>query len=177
VRVLRVMHKLPWSGRRNAKDAEGPWRRHMTQSMRTRAREAPKAGQRTSFAEKQARMCARRQVRWLPSGASAAAIWGLARVLPRAMRRWARSDFPSAPATPQSARCATLQLVFAPRPRTAKYLLLSQRINAALKGSVATEQVGPLALKGLTQAVVAYNVPLAANQPALRVIEGGPSSI
>jgi len=53
-------------------------------------------------------------------------------------------------------------------------ILLSQRVNVALKGSVATEQVGALALKGLTQPVVAYNVPLAASQPALRVIEGGP---
>ena len=40
-------------------------------------------------------------------------------------------------------------------------ILLSQRVNVALKGSVATEQVGALALKGLTQPVVAYNVPLA----------------
>src|SRR5947208_15372988 len=52
-------------------------------------------------------------------------------------------------------------------------ILLSQRINVALKGSIATEQLGPLALKGLTQPVVAYNVPLAAIQPALRVIDGG----
>ena len=56
-------------------------------------------------------------------------------------------------------------------------ILLSQRVNVALKGSVATEQVGPLALKGLTQPVVAYNVPLAAIQPALRVIEGGSQSV
>jgi class 3 adenylate cyclase len=56
-------------------------------------------------------------------------------------------------------------------------ILLSQRVNVALKGSVATEQLGALALKGLTQPVVAYNVPLAAIQPALRVIEGGPQSI
>ena len=57
-------------------------------------------------------------------------------------------------------------------------ILLSQRVNVALKGSVATEQVGALALKGLTQPVVAYNVPLAATQPALRVIEGGgPQSV
>jgi len=56
-------------------------------------------------------------------------------------------------------------------------ILLSQRVNAALKGSVATEQLGPLVLKGLTQPVVAYNVPLAAIQPALRVIEGGPQSV
>jgi class 3 adenylate cyclase len=37
-------------------------------------------------------------------------------------------------------------------------ILLSQRVNAALRGSVATEQVGALALRGLTQPVVAYNV-------------------
>jgi class 3 adenylate cyclase len=52
-------------------------------------------------------------------------------------------------------------------------ILLSQRVNVALRGSVATEQVGALALKGLAQPVVAYDVPLAATQPALRVIEGG----
>jgi class 3 adenylate cyclase len=56
-------------------------------------------------------------------------------------------------------------------------ILLSQRVNVALKGSVATEQVGALALKGLTQPVVAYNVPLAPIQPGLRVIEGGPQSV
>jgi adenylate cyclase len=54
-------------------------------------------------------------------------------------------------------------------------ILLSQRVNVALKGSVVTEQVGALALKGLTQPVIAFNVPLAA-QPALRVIEGGPQN-
>jgi adenylate cyclase len=53
-------------------------------------------------------------------------------------------------------------------------ILLSQRVNAALRGSVVTKQLGPLALKGLTQPVVAYNVPFVAPQPALRVIEGGP---
>ena len=52
-------------------------------------------------------------------------------------------------------------------------ILLSQRVNVALKGSAATEQVGALALKGLTQPVVAYNVPLTPSQPALRVIDGG----
>ena len=56
-------------------------------------------------------------------------------------------------------------------------ILLSQRVNVALKGIVATEQVGALALKGLTQPIVAYNVPLAASQPSLRVIEGGPQSV
>jgi len=55
-------------------------------------------------------------------------------------------------------------------------ILLSQRVNVALKGSVATEQVGGLALKGLTQPVVAYNVPLVGSQAAFRVIEGGAPS-
>jgi adenylate cyclase len=55
-------------------------------------------------------------------------------------------------------------------------ILLSQRVNVALKGSVATEQVGALALKGLTQPVVAFNVPLVGNQAAFRVIEGGAPS-
>jgi class 3 adenylate cyclase len=56
-------------------------------------------------------------------------------------------------------------------------ILLSQRVNVALKGSVATEQLGQLALKGLTQPIVAYNVPLTTIQPALGVIEGGPQSV
>ena len=56
-------------------------------------------------------------------------------------------------------------------------ILLSQRVNVALKGSVVTEQLGALALKGLTQPVIAFNVPLAAPQPVLRVIEGGPQNV
>ncbi|MGY2808900.1 class 3 adenylate cyclase [Bradyrhizobium sp. USDA 4506] len=52
-------------------------------------------------------------------------------------------------------------------------ILLSQRVNVALKGSVATEHLGALSLKGLTQPIVTYNVPLTASQPALRVIDGG----
>src|SRR5499427_8172498 len=36
-------------------------------------------------------------------------------------------------------------------------ILLSQRVNVALRGSIATEQLGALALKGLTQPLVAYN--------------------
>src|SRR5262249_38418455 len=47
-------------------------------------------------------------------------------------------------------------------------ILPSQRVNVALKGSIATEQLGALALKGLTQPVVAFNVPLAAGHPAPR---------
>jgi adenylate cyclase len=66
--------------------------------------------------------------------------------------------------------------VCAPRPKTHK-ILLSQRVNVALKGSLPTEQVGALALKGIIQPVVAYNVPLAANQLAPRVIDGGLQSV
>ena len=53
-------------------------------------------------------------------------------------------------------------------------ILLSQRIAAGLDGSIALEELGPLALKGLTQPIVAYNVPAAGGQAALRVIEGRP---
>jgi adenylate cyclase len=56
-------------------------------------------------------------------------------------------------------------------------ILLSQRVNVALKGSVATEQIGALTLKGLTQPVVTCNVPLTASKPALRVIENGPQTV
>jgi class 3 adenylate cyclase len=55
-------------------------------------------------------------------------------------------------------------------------ILLSQRVNAALRGSVVTEQVGALALKGLTQPVVAYNVPSVGSQTTFHVIEGGAPS-
>jgi class 3 adenylate cyclase len=56
-------------------------------------------------------------------------------------------------------------------------ILLSQRVAVAVEGTTTLEELGALTLKGLTQPVVAYNVPLAATQPALRVIEGGPESI
>ncbi|HEX2646025.1 MAG TPA: GAF domain-containing protein, partial [Candidatus Dormibacteraeota bacterium] len=39
-------------------------------------------------------------------------------------------------------------------------ILLSQRVNVALKGSIETEQLGALTLKGLTQPVIAFNVPV-----------------
>jgi adenylate cyclase len=55
-------------------------------------------------------------------------------------------------------------------------ILLSQLVNVALKGSVPTEQIGALSLKGLSQPVIAYEIPLAISQPAFRVIEGGPPS-
>ena len=56
-------------------------------------------------------------------------------------------------------------------------ILIGQRVAVAVEETITLEEVGALALKGLTQPVVAYNVPLAAIQPALRVIEGGPQSV
>ena len=47
-------------------------------------------------------------------------------------------------------------------------ILLSQRVAVAVEGTAPLEQIGALTLKGLTQPVVAFNVPLAATQPALR---------
>jgi adenylate cyclase len=52
-------------------------------------------------------------------------------------------------------------------------ILLSQRVAVAVEGTTALEEIGALTLKGLTQPVVAYNVPLAGGQAAFRVIEGG----
>ena len=56
-------------------------------------------------------------------------------------------------------------------------ILLAQRVAVAVEETTPVEEVGELTLKGLSQPVVAYNVPLAATQPTLRVIEGGPSSV
>jgi class 3 adenylate cyclase len=56
-------------------------------------------------------------------------------------------------------------------------ILIGQRVAVAVEETITLEEVGTLTLKGLTQPVVAYNVPLVAPEPALRVIEGGPPSI
>ena len=56
-------------------------------------------------------------------------------------------------------------------------ILVAQRVAVAVEQTITLEEVGALSLKGLTQPVLAYNVPLAATQPALRVIEGGPQSV
>jgi adenylate cyclase len=56
-------------------------------------------------------------------------------------------------------------------------ILLAQRVAVAVEETTPLDEIGELTLKGLTQPVVAYNVPLAASQPALRVIEGGPQSV
>ena len=47
-------------------------------------------------------------------------------------------------------------------------ILLSQRVAAGLDGGVALEEIGPLALKGLTQPVIAYNAAETAS-PASRL--------
>jgi class 3 adenylate cyclase/prephenate dehydratase len=56
-------------------------------------------------------------------------------------------------------------------------ILISGRVAAAVAAAVVLEDLGSLALKGLSQPVSAYNVPLAAPRPDLRVIEGGPQSV
>jgi adenylate cyclase len=56
-------------------------------------------------------------------------------------------------------------------------ILIGQRVAVAVEERTPLEEVGELSLKGLTQPVVAYNVPLAASQPAFRVIEGGPQNV
>jgi adenylate cyclase len=56
-------------------------------------------------------------------------------------------------------------------------ILIAGRVAAAVEKVIALEDLGSLALKGLTQPVSAFNVPLAAAPPALRVIEGGPQSV
>ena len=56
-------------------------------------------------------------------------------------------------------------------------ILVAQRVAVSVETTTPLEEVGELTFKGLTQPVVAHNVPLAATQQALRVIERGPQSI
>src|SRR5437762_7430589 len=56
-------------------------------------------------------------------------------------------------------------------------ILISGRVAAAVEKAIPLEDLGSLALKGLSQPVSAFNVPLIASQPTLRVIEGGPQSV
>ena len=56
-------------------------------------------------------------------------------------------------------------------------ILVAQRVAVVVERTTTLEEIGALTLKGLTQPVVAFNVPLTASQPALRVIEGGPQSV
>jgi len=55
-------------------------------------------------------------------------------------------------------------------------ILISGRVAAAVEKAVPLEDLGSLALKGLSQPVSAFNVPFTTSPPALRVIEGGPPS-
>jgi class 3 adenylate cyclase len=56
-------------------------------------------------------------------------------------------------------------------------ILIAQRVAVAIEETTPLEELGELTLKGLTQPVVAFNVPLVGGQAAFRVIEGGaPSS-
>jgi adenylate cyclase len=56
-------------------------------------------------------------------------------------------------------------------------ILISGRVAAAIEKVLPLKDLGSLALKGLSQPISAFNVPLAANQPALRVIEGRPPNV
>jgi class 3 adenylate cyclase len=55
-------------------------------------------------------------------------------------------------------------------------ILVAQRVAVAVEEITPLEEVGELTLKGLTQPVVAYNLPLVSSQAAFRVIEGGAPS-
>jgi len=51
--------------------------------------------------------------------------------------------------------------------------LLSQRVNVTLKGTIETEQLGALTLKGLTQPVIAFNVPAASSTNVVAIRPAG----
>ena len=55
-------------------------------------------------------------------------------------------------------------------------ILISGRVASAVEKVISLEDLGSLTLKGLTQPVSTFNVPVAASQPAFRVIEGGPQN-
>jgi adenylate cyclase len=55
-------------------------------------------------------------------------------------------------------------------------ILVSQRVAAAVEQTMPLEDIGEVTLKGLSQPVAVYNVPLTGGQSALRVIEGGAPS-
>src|SRR5258705_11642892 len=52
-------------------------------------------------------------------------------------------------------------------------ILLAQRVAVAVEATTPVEEVGELTLRGLSQPVAAYNVPLVGSHAAFRVIEGG----
>jgi adenylate cyclase len=55
-------------------------------------------------------------------------------------------------------------------------ILIAQRVAVAIEETTPLEELGELTLKGFTQPVVAFNVPLVGGQAAFRVIEGGTPS-
>ena len=55
-------------------------------------------------------------------------------------------------------------------------ILIAQRVAVAIEETIPLEELGELTLKGLTQPVVVFNVPLVGGQAAFRVIEGGAPS-
>ena len=55
-------------------------------------------------------------------------------------------------------------------------ILIAQRVAVAIEETTSLEELGELTLKGLSQPVVAFNVPLVGGQAAFRVIEGGAPS-
>jgi adenylate cyclase len=55
-------------------------------------------------------------------------------------------------------------------------ILIAQRVAVAIEETTPLEELGELTLKGLTQPVVAFNVPLVSGQAAFRGIEGGAPS-
>jgi len=55
-------------------------------------------------------------------------------------------------------------------------ILIAQRVAVAIEETRPLEELGELTLKGLTQPVVAFNVPLVGGQAAFRVIEEGAPS-
>jgi adenylate cyclase len=56
-------------------------------------------------------------------------------------------------------------------------ILITGRVAAVAERAFPLENLGSLTLKGLSQPVSTFNVPLALSEPALRVIEGGPPSV
>jgi hypothetical protein len=79
-------------------------------------------------------------------------------------------------ATTTNGRASTLRIRV--RRGQGRQILVSQRVKAALAGNIAPEQVSALALKGLSQPVIAFNVPVAssANLATVRP-EGAPEYI
>src|SRR5262249_14995031 len=112
----------------------------------------------------------KRGVATAPSSASAPASH-------KAMRFWARSAFPTVPATLQLARYATSPPGFVLRPRTGQ-ILVSSRIAEPVETVVRPEDLGNLELKGLRRPAALFNIVQnsgrAEARPNLTVVMRGP---